>query len=151
MSTLYPVAGAKIFIGGALSDKNSDFVVGDFSGQTWTEIDGWEQMGGFGDAAQTITTSLVNRSRDVKQKGTANAGSMQNSFALIDTDPGQLLLISAGAPSNKNSYAFRIDFPSGVKRYFVALVMGTRDTGGNANTINKIEATLEINSNVVFA
>jgi hypothetical protein len=49
--SLYPVAGCKIFIGGVLSDKNADFVASDFTSQTWTEIDGWEQMGAIGDTA----------------------------------------------------------------------------------------------------
>ena len=151
---LYPVAGCKIYIGGVLSDKNADFVESDFSGQSWTEIDGWSQMGAVGDAAQTITTELINRGRDVKQKGTANAGTMENVFAIVPGDAGQTALRAAAAPSNKNNYAFRIDLndanggaPS--KRYFVALAMSQQEAGGSANTIQNLNATLEINSNIV--
>ena len=151
---LYPVAGCKIYIGGVLSDKNADFVESDFSGQSWTEIDGWSQMGSIGDAAQTITTELINRGRDVKQKGTANAGTMENVFAIVPTDAGQAALIAAAAPSNKSNYAFRIDLndasggaPS--KRYFIALAMSKQEAGGSANTIQNLNATLEINSNIV--
>lgn len=151
MSELYPVAGAAIYIGGVLDAKAADFVESDFSGQSWTAVDGWSQCGGFGDSAQVITTSLINRSRDVKQKGTSNAGSMQNVFAAIDDDPGQLALIAAAAPSNKDNYAFRIDFPNGTKRYFIGLVMSARDAGGGANSINNLEVSIEINSNIVAA
>lgn len=152
--SLYPVAGCKIYIGGVLSDKSTDFVASDFSGQTWTEIDGWETMGAHGDTAQVITTSLINRSRDIKQKGTSNGGSMQNVFAEIKTDAGQIALIAAAAPSNKNSYAFRIDYNDAItttptKHYFIALAITSESAGGSANTIRKLNATLEINSNIV--
>jgi hypothetical protein len=106
--SLFPVAGSHIYIGGVLSDKNADFVASDFTSQTWTEIDGWSQAGTIGDAGALITTPLINRGRDAKQKGTANAGSMQNIFAFNASDAGQLALIAASLPSNKNNYAFKI-------------------------------------------
>jgi hypothetical protein len=149
MPTLYPVAGSKIYIGGPLDTPDVDFIEADFAGQTWVLIDGWTQMGNFGDAAQTITTALINRNRDVKQKGTANAGSMQNVFAAIDDDPGQVALLAAAQPSNKQDYAFRVDLSNGAKRYFTALATTTNDAGGSANTINTVSATIEIQSNIV--
>jgi hypothetical protein len=154
MSTLYPVAGCHIYIGGALSDKSTDFVASDFAGQSWTEIDGWTQMGAHGDTAAVITSQLINRSRDIKQKGTSNAGQMQNVFAEIKTNAGQIALIAAAAPSNKNSYAIRIDYNDPVtttptKHYFVALIMSAEAAGGGANTIRNLNSTFEINSNIV--
>jgi hypothetical protein len=151
---LYPVAGCKIYIGGVLADKSTDFVSGDFTSQVWTEIDGWTQMGDIGDAAQGITTPVINRGRDVKQKGTSNAGSMQNVFATIATDAGQLALIAAAAPTNKSNYAYRIDMNDAAagapsKRYFIALAMMAQESGGAANTIRNLNVTLEVNSNIV--
>src|SRR5260221_457687 len=108
MSTLHPVAGSKIYIGGVLSDKSTDFVASDFAAQSWTLIDGWQTAGKVGDTANLITTQIINRGRDIKQKGPPNAGSMQNNFAVVTNAPGQLLLIAAAAASNTNSYAFRI-------------------------------------------
>lgn len=155
--SLYPVAGCRIYIGGVLADKATDFVAADFTSQTWVEVDGWSQMGQIGDAGALITTPLINRGRDVKQKGTANAGSMQNVFAIVPGDAGQTALRAAAAPSNKSNYAFKIelnDKPDGVgatasQRLFVGLVMGAQETGGAANTVRNLEATIEINSNVV--
>lgn len=147
--SLYPVAGSKIYIGGVKADQAADFVESDFAAQSWVEIDGWSQMGAIGDAAQAITTSLINRGRDIKQKGTANAGSMQNVFVVIDDDPGQIALIAAAVPSVKDNYAFRIDLSNGAKRYFVGLVMTSQEAGGEANTIGNLNATIEINSNIV--
>lgn len=151
---LMPVAGCRIFIGGVLATKNTDFVESDFSGQSWVEIDGWSQRGPLGDTANDITTQIINRGRDIHQKGTANAQAMQNVFAIVPGDAGQAALIAAAAPSNKNNYAFRIDgndanggAPS--KRYFVGLAMNATESGGSANTIQNLEATIQPNSNLV--
>jgi hypothetical protein len=151
---LYPVAGMKIYIGGVLADKSSDFVASDFAAQSWVEIDGWQTMGSLDDTAAEITTALINRGRDQKQKGTAQAPSMQNTFAVIPADPGQIALIAAARPSNKNNYAFKIEGNdslggSNSQRLFIALAMGAGEAGGEANTIQTLNGTLAINSNIV--
>lgn len=235
-SDLYAVAGCKIYVGGVLASKASDFVVADFASQVWTLIDGWRTMGSFGDTAALISTDLINRARVIKQKGVTNAGSMQNVFAKLDADPGQIALIAAS--KDRNNRAFRIDFndappvdsdpvtvtvatpgvitdtahnlisgdpvvftttatlPTGLtaatqyfvktvidansytvsaiaggsaiattgsqsgvhtrttaptpsQRLFIGLVMGAQETAGDANTIRNLEATIEINSNIV--
>lgn len=156
---LYPVAGAKLYIGGAaMATQTDDFVASDFTSVVWTLIDGWEQMGPVGDTAQLISTDLINRGRTTKQKGTRNAGSMQNRFAILGTDAGQLALIAA--EKTRNNYPFKIEFddaasgpaspaPQPSKRYFVGLVMSAQEAGGQANTARMLESTIEINSNVV--
>jgi len=113
---LYPVAGCRIYLGPVISLKPIDLVLADFEpvdSANWTEIDGWSQMGAFGDAAALITTALINRGRDVKQKGTANAGSMANVFAVVPGDPGQAKLKLASRPSNKKNYQVRVDLNDG--------------------------------------
>lgn len=153
--SLYPVAGCKIYIGTVLADKATDFVASDFAAVTWTAIDGWEQMGAIGDTAQVITTSLINRGRDIKQKGTRNAGSMQNVFAIVPADAGQIALIAA--EKTNSNYAFKVelnDKPAGVgatpsQRLFIGLVTSAQEAGGEANTVQKLNATIEINSNIV--
>lgn len=156
---MYPVAGSKLFIGSTpMATQNEDFDASDFSGVSWTEIDGWETMGSIGDTAQLITTSLINRGRDIKQKGTRNAGSMQNVFGILRSDAGQIALIAA--EKTPNNYPFKIEFddaatspasptPQPSKRYFIALVTSAQEAGGGANTVQKLNATLEINSNIV--
>lgn len=105
---LYPVAGSKLYIGTALATKATDFVAADFASQTWTLVDGWEQVGDLGDSAALISTDLVNRGRTTKQKGTANAGSMQNVFAILAGDAGQAAMIAAS--KSKSNFAFKIDW-----------------------------------------
>ena len=158
MADLYPVAGSKIYIGGVKASQAADFTSSDFAAVSWTEIDGWTQMGAIGDASQVITTPLINRGRDVKQKGTKNAGSMQNVFAVIGDDAGQIAMLAAEASSS--NYAFKIEFddaatspaspaPTPTTKYFVGLVTSAQEAGGAANTVRNLNATIEINSNVV--
>ncbi|MGJ5032356.1 hypothetical protein ACQR1I_36345 [Bradyrhizobium sp. HKCCYLS2038] len=155
MTTLYPVAGMKFYIGNApLADKDTDFVASDFNSVTWVEVTGWTQAGAIGDTAALITTQIISLSRDKKQKGTSNAGSMQNVFAMNQADPGQLAMIAAAAPTNKNTYPFRIEGNdslgvSNSKRYFVGLVMTAEESNGAANTIRNLACTVEVNSNIV--
>jgi hypothetical protein len=103
---LYPVAGDRLYIGGVLSDKKTDFVATDFDGQTWIEVDGWSQSGPVGDGAQEIATDLINRGRTIVQKGTRRSPAMENMFAIVPGDPGQAALIAA--ERTKFNYAFRI-------------------------------------------
>lgn len=155
--SLLPVAGMKLYIGRVLADQADDFVEADFtalnaSPDAWIEVDGWEQMGPVGDAAADIATTLINRGRTVHQKGTADAPAMSNVFAILPTDPGQLALIAAGLPSVKDNYSFKIlgnETGTQSKLYFIGLVMGTPEQGGGANTVRKLTANIQVNSNVV--
>lgn len=103
---LFPVAGDRIYIGGVMNGKNADFIKSDFDGQTWVEIDGWETQGPLGDTAQEIATDLINRGRTTVQKGTRRSPAMENNFAVIAEDPGQIALYAA--ERSRYNYAFRI-------------------------------------------
>ena len=103
---LWAVAGSRIYIGPTMATKLTDFTAADFASVVWTEIDGWQTMGAVGDASETITTPLINRGRDAKQKGTWNAGSMENTFAIVPKDPGQQALIAAS--KTRLNYPFKI-------------------------------------------
>ncbi len=105
---LYAVAGATISIGAAMSSSTADLAAADFASVTWTEIDGWETAGAYGDTAALITTALINRGRDTKQKGTFNAGQMQNNFAILPLDDGQTALKAAAR--TKYNYPIKIEW-----------------------------------------
>ncbi|MCM2293033.1 hypothetical protein NAC44_11940 [Allorhizobium sp. BGMRC 0089] len=110
MAQLYPVAGAKIYIGPAVSSvpDDADIDVSTFSGITWTEIKGWQTMGAVGDTATLISEDVISSGRTLKGKGTRNAGSMQNNFIILPTDPGQIAMIAAEATDY--NYPFKILF-----------------------------------------
>jgi hypothetical protein len=158
MADLYPVSGCKIYIGPALAPTGVNFVAADFTALTYVEVKGWTMMGGYGDAVQMITEQIISENRDRKAKGTANAGSMQNQFVTDPLDPGQIAMLAASQPENKNNFAWKIELndkpavgasPKNSLRFFTGLVMGMPEQGGSANTVQKIAATIEINSNVV--
>lgn len=156
MADLFAVAGAKIFIGTtAMANPGDDVTAATFTSVTWKEIKDWTQCGALGDAANLITTQVISRGRDVKQKGTRNAGSMANVFAVNADDPGQIAVIAA--EKSQNNYPFKIEWddapagtaPTPTVNYFVGLVMSAQLQGGGPNTVRALNVTVEVNSNVV--
>lgn len=110
---LYPTSGCRIFIGtAALDEKSTDFVDSDFSAVVWQEIAKWTQMGPIGDTAALISTDVINEARTKKQKGTRNAGSMDNVFAVSPLDAGQLAIIAA--EKTLDNYPFMVRLNDGV-------------------------------------
>lgn len=110
MPQLYPVAGAKIYIGPAVNSvpDDADIDATDFASVSFTEVKGWQTMGAIGDAATLITESVISQGRDLKAKGTRNAGSMQNNFIILPNDAGQIALIAAEATDY--NYPFKLAF-----------------------------------------
>jgi hypothetical protein len=107
MATLYPVAGSKFFIGPAMELPDVDVTEADFASVVWTEVKNYMEAGALGDAAALITTPLIDRGRDMKQKGTRNAPSRQDNFAVAINDPGQIALLAA--EKTVYNYPFRVD------------------------------------------
>jgi hypothetical protein len=150
MANLFAVAGSKFYLGPVKEPTSIDFVAADFTATSpdqYILVDGWMNAGRFGDNSAVITTPLINRGRDVKQKGTKNAGSMQNQFAIIDDDAGQIAIIAAAGTTD--NYAMKVTFLDGTTKYFCGLVMTAEEVGGGANTVRALAATVEINSNIV--
>lgn len=153
MAGIFATAGAELYIGGSVAAKTTDFVVGDFSGQSWVQVGWMENIGAFGDEAASITFDAIEQQRTQKLKGTRNAGDMSVVCGIDYEDSGQIALRTAEA--TPNNYAFKVlfnDAPSGgtpSERYFIALVMSARETLDTANNVMKLNATLGINSNIV--
>tara|TARA_R110002020_G_scaffold5179_4_gene21925 strand:- start:9534 stop:10013 length:480 start_codon:yes stop_codon:yes gene_type:complete len=152
MSKLFATAGSRLYIGGVKTFAGTDFVASDFSAESWVEVTGTTDLGALGDTAQLISSDQVNSGRTRKLKGTKNAGSMQVVADLDYSDAGQLALIAA--EKTKDSYAFRLvfnDAPSGgtpSERLFTAYVMSASEQMGSANTVQQLQTTLEIDSNI---
>lgn len=153
MSHLFATAGSKLYIGGAKAFNGTDFAAGDFSSQVWTEVGGTTNLGASGDTSELITSNQIAQARTRKLKGTRNAGSMAVVADLDYADSGQLAVIAA--EKAKESYAFRVvfnDAPLGgtpSERLFVALVMSASEQWNEANSVMALNATLEIDSNIV--
>lgn len=151
---LYATKGAKLYIGQALASKTSDFVLGDFSGESWVQISWVENMGKFGDDSALIKFDAIDAGRTQKQKGINDAGDMAIVCGIDYLDDGQAAL--RAAQQSTHSYAFKVEFndmPSGgsnnSQRYFIALVMGASEQLDTANNIMKLASSLAINSNIV--
>jgi hypothetical protein len=155
MSILLATANAKLYIGAAKAFSGTDFVETDFTSgsPTYTQIGGTTNLGSAGDTSQLITSDQINIARTRKAKGTRNAGSMQVICDLDISDTGQLAAIAA--EKTADSYAFKLTFndaPSGgtpSTRYFTAFVMSANEQWDEANSIMKLNLTLEIDSNIV--
>ena len=152
---LYPVAGCKFWISNLpFTELAVDAVAADYSGVAWVEVKKWTQMGSYGDSAQLINTDLIGEGRTKKQKGTDNAGSMANVFATDVLDAGQIRVLTAS--QDVKNYAFKVELNDkgpGVgalnsTRLMYGLVMQAQQAGGGPNTVQTLNATMEINSNI---
>jgi hypothetical protein len=153
MAGIFATAGARLYIGGSLAAQTTDFVLGDFSGQSWVAVNWMENIGSFGDEATSITFDAIEQQRTQKLKGTRNAGDMSLVCGIDYEDAGQIAIRAAEA--TPNNYAFKVQFndapqagtPS--ERYFIGLVMTAREVLDTANNVMKLNATIGINSNIV--
>jgi hypothetical protein len=136
-----------------LEMKSADFIVSDFSGETWTEIKYLESLGTLGDNANEVTFDAINEKRTARLKGTRVAPPMEVIAGIDYADAGQLALIAA--EKTDSDYAFKVTFddaPAGgtpSERYFIAKVGSITEAYDTANSVMKLNASLWVNSNVV--
>lgn len=158
MSHLFATAGSKLFIGAAKAFNGTDFAATDFTtgSPVWTEIGGTTNLGSAGDTSELISSKHIGSGRTRKLKGTKNAGQMQVVCDLDYADPGQIALIAA--EKVKDSFAFKLVFndapatgsaPTPSVRYFVAFVMGAAEEFNEADSVMKLNSSLELDSNIV--
>lgn len=156
MSILLVTAGTKLRIGEAKSFDRDDFVAADFTtgSPAWTEIGGTTNLGGAGDTSELINSTQIGDSRTRKGKGARNSGSMQVVCDIDLSDPGQIALIAA--EKSPQSFAFQLEFndalaPAGKGsiRYFTAFVMSASEQYDEANSVMRLNTTLELDSNIV--
>lgn len=151
--TIYATNGAKLYIGGPLAAKSTDFILTDFNSQTWVEIGETEGLGSVGDSSAEIAFEGISSKRDRRLKGTRNAGTMEIVCGLDYGDAGQVALVAA--EKAKGDYAFKLvlnDAPAGgdsSERYFVAAVGSAVEAFDSANSVMKLQASLWVNSNIV--
>lgn len=91
---VFPVSGSKLYIGKRVTGKGT-VTAADFAGTDWTEIGGWANAGAIGDTQEVGEQSLINEARVRKFKTQKNAGTFENSFVPMASDPGQILFKQA--------------------------------------------------------
>lgn len=110
MAQLVAVAGSKLYIGRRVA-FNPDADVADYSGAVWTEIKGLATLGSLGNEQQWITQSFIDTAFDAQIKGTVAGGTMENVFAYMHDDPGQILL--RAAIEECTDYEFKLEMGAG--------------------------------------
>jgi len=154
---IFATAGAEVYIGPAMTRKNTDWVQGDFETSpaiSWTPISMVESIGSFGDSAQVVSFQAVDLEREIKLKGTRNAGNMVVVCGIKEDDAGQIAMIAA--EKTEYNYGFKVVFPnmptggvSGGIRYFIGMVMTIPEELAGANNVAKLSLSVEVNSNIV--
>lgn len=160
MGQTFPVAGRNIYIGGLFVPPTSGrlLIAEDFpaiTANTWTKIGKWQSSGNLGGDQATMTTPYLNEDYDDVQMGTKNPGTMQNTFGIVDADPGQIALYAAAGDRQLRSLL--VEFPDapvgaaahGSIRLFAAYVKQPSEQGGEANTAGLMTCELVKFRNVV--
>lgn len=105
--SLKKVAGSKLYIGSRVLYK-SVLNVSDFTGSTWTEIDGWQSTGDLGAEQEGLTQTLVNQNTTIYGKGVISFPIMANVFVPFPADAGQIAFNVAQASCKP--YEFKVEW-----------------------------------------
>ena len=150
---IFSITGAKLYIGGVITDPDKEFEPSDFNGQDWLRISETENLGSVGDMSREIEWKDTGRSRTIRVKGSRTGTVMELICGLSVECPGQLALIQA--ETTNNNYAFRLvfnDAPEGgtpSERLFVARVGNIIEDYSNDDEVVRFNAPLWVNSNLV--
>lgn len=105
MAGLQKVAGSRVFIGSRVPYL-STVTLADFSGQSFTEIGGWQQTGDLGAEQETVSQALINQNITIYSKGVVSFPIMTNTFVPMPEDPGQVAF--RAAQRSCKPFAFKI-------------------------------------------
>jgi hypothetical protein len=132
------------------ADLDDDPIAG-FPGLVYTEVASVGSVGELGLATNILNYDTWASEVISKGKGLTDAGNADVEMLRIPLDPGQIAMRAAGATTNKNNYAFKIEMQGGTDRYFRALVAGPRHPGGrnedfdlDVYTLGANQSTLDI-------
>lgn len=165
MGQLFATANTKLFIGPAKAYTGTAFTAGDFPTEgenaiAWTRIGGTTDLGQLGRTTTMVESPQIdgndpgNTAIIRKRKAVRRPGTMTIVCDNDPTDAGQVALIAA-ENSSRDSFAFKIEFddaPAGgtpSTRFFVAYVIDNPEQFNDANSAIKLNATLEIDGNIV--
>lgn len=150
--TAYTHSSDKLYISTTPQNEDlDDHAVNGFPSLVYTEVKGVGSVGELGLNTNIVSYDTWGSDVISKGKGLTDAGSADVEMLRVATDPGQIAMRAAGATTNKNNYAFKIDLQDGTTRYFRALVAGPRHPGGrnedfdlDVYTLGANQSTLDI-------
>ena len=150
--TAYTHSSDKLYISTTPQNEDlDDHASNGFPSLIYTEVKGVGSVGELGLNTNIVSYDTWGSDVISKGKGLTDAGSADVEMLRVATDPGQIAMRAAGATTNKNNYAFKIDLQDGTTRYFRALVAGPRHPGGrnedfdlDVYTLGANQSTLDI-------
>lgn len=156
MSGLFPVSGSKLFIGSPVTAKGKVDAT-DFDAADWVEVGGWANAGAIGDTQEVGELSLINEGRVRKFKSLLNAGTMENQFVPMPSDPGQVKFREA--IDSCKPYQFKIvwgagcetggDPAVGMTDMFYGLALPGARQGGDASAAHLRSWSIAVDSNIL--
>ena len=150
MSNAFSQSGDKFFISTTAQNEDlDDHVVSGFPALAYTEVKKVGSIGEFGTNTNIITYDTLDRDVTLKAKGMTNAGDPAIECAEDLADPGQIAMRAAGASTNKNSYAFKIERADGTVEYLRGLCAGPVQPGGRNEDFRLHVFTLGLNQTSV--
>lgn len=100
-------AGSRLFVS-STNVADIDMDQADFEAVTWVEVGGIGNVGETGLKTNLLNYDTWNTNVIQKSKGTSDAGTPDVECARKPTDPGQIILRTAGAPTVTLNYAFKM-------------------------------------------
>jgi hypothetical protein len=129
----------------AQNEDMDDHATLGFPSLTYTQVKGVGSIGARGVQTNAISYDTLDEDVTQKAKGLTNAGDPEIEVRRIAADPGQIAMRAAGAPSNKDAYAFKIVDQDGTTHYNRGLVMGPNRPGGRNEDFELETFTLALN------
>lgn len=115
---------------------------------TFVEIGQIEKLGAIGATYNKVEFKPL-KGPVQKHKGSVDYGSIQPSMAMDETDAGQALMRTAADDATSKLYSFKVEYPTGAKRYFQGRVFGMPESPDNADSILMANPTVEISTKTV--
>lgn len=146
MANAQTQSGDKFYISTTAQNNDlDDHATTGFPGLTYTEVKKVGSIGEFGIATNIVTYDTLDQDVIEKGKGLTNAGDPAIEVAELLADPGQIAMRAAGAVSNKDNYAFKIERTDGTVEYLRGLVTGPVTPGGRNEDFRLNVYTLGLN------
>lgn len=119
-----------------------------YAALAFTEIGNIEKIGGLGATFAKVEFQPLKGPKQ-KHKGSVDYGSLQPSLAHDLEDAGQTLLRTASDDATSALYSFRVEYPTGEKRYFQGRVFGYPENVDGADSVIMAAPTIEICTKIV--
>ena len=119
-------SGSKIYVAAGRPTANTAVA---FALKTWVLIGAISSMGDVtGETSATATVSDIGKGINLQKKGSATRTTADFQTALVEADPGQVLMRTFASASNFSINSYKVERQDGSLRYFTAQAMSPTET-----------------------